>query len=124
MSDINNSLKDYLFFLKEYNYKAQEVDKSIYIKNLKLISNINKITNNKYANIKVQESNIKDLNYYKNTQDKIKHSLSHTFKKLMETDKYNKAILKDYNSFFSILAAIAYRNIKRNKEYLDLTKFL
>lgn len=124
-NNISKLLEDYLNFLKSYNYKIQPIDKITYSKNLKLIANINKITKNKLSDVSIKTEYDKyKINEYELIQSKIKTSLNYTFKRMLETDKYDKAILSDYNSFFTILSAIAYEKIKTNKQYLDLTAYL
>lgn len=124
-NNISKLLEDYLNFLKSYNCKIQPIDKITYSKNLKLIANINKITKNKLSDVSIKTEYDKyKINEYELIQSKIKTSLNYTFKRILETDKYDKAILSDYNSFFTILSAIAYEKIKTNKQYLDLTAYL
>lgn len=123
---MNKILDEYSNFLKEYNLiiKNKNTDEVTYAKNLKLISNINKINTSNKITPSSNKTELKNPYYYKDIQSKVKRSLKYTYNKITETDKYDSAILKDSDAFFCILCALAYHHIMIGKPYLDLTKYL
>lgn len=130
MNRLQIALDKYQIFLKEYNLKIKNIDSVAYKKNLKFISNINKSITKKIKseNYKSQNSStefkLKDVDYFVNTQIQVKEKTYFLLKKILESNKYDKAILKDSNLFFCCLSSLCFFNIISNSQDLDIVDYM
>lgn len=126
---IEKALNSYQIFLKEYNLKIKGVDINTYKKNLKLISNINRVLSKKNKNKPYQtnssnELKEKDVSYFINIQKTVKEKTDLLLKEILLTNEYEQKILEDSNSFFSCLVSLCFLNIYNDNKNLNVSNLL